>query len=131
MNNRKEMNFDLLNNKDKKSPFENNARSLNSQISNKDNENPKTLIKQNNEFENLKNKIKTENINNILVNTTPKKYFEDKYFNSIYSPLSEYPYLDSNPFKLGNNNRQSPENFRLNSPMNNSIISNNNFFYIK
>ena len=81
----------------------------------------KTLIqkiRQNNETKYLKDEIKSENINNMLINTTPKKSLGDKYFNSIYSPLREYTYIDSTSFKLENNNIQSPENLRVCSPMN-------------
>jgi hypothetical protein len=92
--------------------------------------NPVIMSRQNSAFKNLKSEIKSENINNIFPNATPKKSLNAEYFNSIISPFRDCPYVDSTPFKHGNYNISSPENLRFNSPMNGIIISDSkNYIY--
>ena len=73
MNNKREICIDLFNNKDEKSPFEISIKSISSQISNRE-ENPNKIIRQKNETIYLKDEIKSENFNNIIINITPKKF---------------------------------------------------------
>ena len=123
MNNSKEIPTDSINNQDKKSPPQNKAKSLSSFTPMNDKGNPSIMSRQNSAFKNLKSEIKSENINNIFPNATPKKSLNAEYFNSIISPFRDCPYVDSTPFKHGNYNISSPENLRFNSPMNGIIIS--------
>ena len=67
--------------------------------------NPSIMSRQNSAFKNLKSEIKSENINNIFPNATPKKSLNAEYFNSIISPFRDCPYVDSTPFKHGNYNK--------------------------
>ena len=130
MNNSKEIPTDSINNQDKKSPPQNKAKSLSSFTPMNDKGNPSIMSRQNSAFKNLKSEIKSENINNIFPNATPKKSLNAEYFNSIISPFRDCPYVDSTPFKHGNYNISSPENLRFNSPMNGIIISDSkNYIY--
>ena len=130
MNNSKEIPTDSINNQEKKSPPQNKAKSLSSFTPMNDKGNPSIMSRQNSAFKNLKSEIKSENINNIFPNATPKKSLNAEYFNSIISPFRDCPYVDSTPFKQGNYNISSPENLRFNSPMNGIIISDSkNYIY--